>query len=88
MKPTRDSTSILWGFDSGLVLKTFIDHMGNMIFIEIIPTNNNIFVIERIKSTHKMWEIHNGKCFQTHVVHEYKIIILLFLPVSNDFDTG
>ena len=36
---------IIWGIESVLGLKTFPDHRGNLMCIEIIPTNNNLFVI-------------------------------------------
>ena len=34
---------IIRGVDSGVVLKKMTDHKGNVMSIEIIPTNNNLF---------------------------------------------
>ena len=39
---------IIRGVDSGVVLKKMTDHKGNVMSIEIIPTNNDIFFIETI----------------------------------------
>ena len=62
---------ILWGVDSGLVLKKITYYMDNVMSIEIIPTNNNIIFIETIGLNSRVWYIHSGKFVNKHVGRGY-----------------
>ena len=52
---------IIRGVESVLILKTFPDHNGNVIYIETSPTNNNLFIIRSIDLNVWVWDIHNIK---------------------------
>jgi len=83
-----DSTAILWDVESGEVLKTFSDHKGDVMSLDISPTNNNLFVTGSVDATAKVWDIRSGKCVQTHVGHESDINSVSFFPDGNAFGTG
>ena len=71
--------AIIWGVESGLVFRNFPGHNGSVIYIEIIPNNNNIFVIESIEFNSRVCYIHIGKFFQNHVGHESNTNSVFFL---------
>ena len=62
---------IFWGMDSGLVLKNFTDHKNNVMSIEIIPINNNIWFIETIDLNTRVLDIHSRNFVKNHVGHNY-----------------
>ena len=62
---------IIQGTESGLVLKTFAYHKGNLMSIKIRPTNINVFGIGSIDFNERVWDICNIIVFQNHVGHEY-----------------
>ena len=63
------------------VLTTFPDHNRNEIYIEISPTNNNIFFVGVIDFNARYFNLRSGKFVQNRVVHESDTNSVLFLPV-------
>ena len=65
----------------------FTDHEGNIMFIEIIPTKNNIIVIGRIDLNVRVWDIRSGnfpESCRPWILHQLSIVI----PNINYFGTG
>ena len=60
MSYSGDTNSIIWGVESGLVLRNFPNNRGNMISLAISMNNNNISVIVSVNPNVKMWDIHSG----------------------------
>ena len=73
---------IIWGVESWLILKTFPDNKVNIMYIEISPNNNNIFVIRSIYLNSRVWYIHSRKFFQNHVGHESDTNSVFFFPME------
>jgi len=83
-----DSSCILWDIQNAEVVKTFLDHRGDVMSVSICPTNPNVFVTGSIDTTAKIWDVRAGKCVQTHFGHESDINSVAFFPDGNAFGTG
>ena len=50
--------------------------------IENTPTNNNIFFIETIDLTARVWDIHSRNFVKNHVGHESDTNSVFFFPME------
>ena len=71
---------ILWGVESGFILKIFPDHKGNVMPIKNRPTNNNI--IGSIDLNSRVFCIRSGNFFQNYVGHESDTNSVFFFPME------
>ena len=76
---------ILWGADSGLVLKTFSDHKVNLCLSDSFQPII-IYFIEIIDLTYKVWDILSGNFVHNNLGHEYDIKSVLLFPMKNTLD--
>jgi len=83
-----DSSCIHWDVESGEVLSTLSDHKGDVMSLDICPTNENIMVSGSVDSTARIWDIRSGKNVQTHTGHESDINSVAFFPEGNAFGTA
>ena len=82
------STYINRFVDSGFVLKIFPEYNGNVIYLEIIPTSNNLFFIGEINFSDKMWDTHTKKYLHKDVGHEHIIKLVFFFLYGKGFEIG
>ncbi|KAK9462378.1 WD40-repeat-containing domain protein [Lipomyces oligophaga] len=83
-----DKTCILWDIQSGNKVEEFTDHLGDVMCVDICPTNSNIFVSGACDTYAKVWDIRAGKSVQTFRTHKQDINTVQFFPDGLAFGTG
>ena len=73
---------IIWGVESGLVLKTFPDDKGIDMSIETSTTNSNLFLIGSIDFNARFFYIPGRKFVHNHVGHASYTKLVFFLPTE------
>ena len=76
---------IVWGVDSGLVLKNFPDHKSNLISIGNSQTKNKIFVIGFIDFNKMVFNLCRVKFVHNHVVNGSDTNWVLLFPIEKPF---
>lgn len=83
-----DSTCIYWDIQTGAAVKQFHDHSGDVMFLDVNPHNENLFVSASVDLTCKLWDIRTGQCAMTFHGHESDVNSVAFFPDGNAFGTG
>lgn len=82
-----DGACILWDIESGIKLKEFLDHTGDVISLSIAP-EKDIFVSGGCDNTAILYDIKSGKSVQTFKGHEQDVNCVQFFPNGTAFGSG
>jgi guanine nucleotide-binding protein G(I)/G(S)/G(T) subunit beta-1 len=81
-----DSTCILWDVNAKSPIRTFADHIGDVMSVSV---HDGMFVSGSCDSTAKLWDFRDrGACEQTFIGHESDINSVDFFPDGNAFVTA
>jgi len=83
-----DMSCMLWDIDSGVKVRDFSDHAGDVMSLSPSPDNRDIFVSGACDATAKVWDLRVSKCVQTFHGHDSDINAVQFFPNGNAFGTG
>jgi len=83
-----DSTCTYWDLSNGVDVMHFSDHGGDVMTLDVHPSNPAIFVSGSCDTTAKVWDIRTGRCVQTFVGHEGDINAIRFQSHGLAFGTG
>ncbi|KAK7208019.1 WD40-repeat-containing domain protein [Myxozyma melibiosi] len=84
-----DKTCILWDIPSGAQVQEFTEHLGDVMSVDICPTNSNVFVSGACDAFAKVWDMREGgKSAQTFRTHKKDINAVQFFPDGRAFATG
>jgi len=83
-----DSSCFYWDIETGALNTQFTDHQGDVMFVSLSPTDENLFVSGSCDHTAKLWDIRAGKGVMTYQGHNSDINSVAFFPDGKAFGTG
>ena len=82
-----DMSCLLWDIESGTVVSSFNEHMGDVMSISISP-DKNLFVSGACDASSIVWDIRTGKSTHVFKGHTSDINAVQFFPNGQAFATG
>jgi len=83
-----DSTCVLWDVGAGRPTTVFDDHAGDVMTLDVHPTNPSLFVSGSCDCTAKLWDARSGACTMTFAGKEGDINATAFMGNGMAFATG
>ena len=83
-----DMSCILWDINTGQKQTEFTDHNGDVEDVDVLKSNENVFVSGSVDTTAKLWDVRTGNCESTFSGHQSDVNAVRFFPDGNAFVTG
>jgi guanine nucleotide-binding protein G(I)/G(S)/G(T) subunit beta-1 len=83
-----DSTIIVWDLNAKHPANIFKDHTGDVMSVDLHPTDKNVFVSGSTDATVKLWDLRESKCTQTFRAHSSDVNVTRFFPSGRCLASG
>ncbi|KAK9451050.1 WD40-repeat-containing domain protein [Limtongia smithiae] len=84
-----DKSCILFDIRTGAKIKDFAEHQGDVMSVDICPTNSNLFISGACDAQSKLWDLRQGsRSVQTFRAHKADINAVQFFPDGLSFGSG
>jgi len=88
LSASGDSTIIDWDLNAKHPVRTFKDHTGDVMSINLHPTDKQLFVSGSTDGTVRLWDLRENKCTQTFRAHSSDVNVARYFPSGRCLASG